>query len=465
MGIQTRTYLKGKFETGDKPTQQDFYDLLDSYIHSTDDPSKTLPAVSGQSGKILKTDGTNIAWSAESPFPEAPVNGKQYARKDSAWSEVTGKKVYKLDANTTGYGSPVMTYSSVTQSALFAITANNGEWGEAADTPQYKYWWYGGSWQYMEASQFGLMPYVVGDNGEDEVRLIVNQTGAPAFIVFPGGWDGVSGSIPLTFDRTAWLNTLGMDFPYVIDTSRGRGAWITAEDWTVGSRRYITPMAHLTNSGGAGWFFNYKTHIGFEFYPSGWQQNAPNTWGRYAWGIEDGMGLLFGENNSGDGQGDGWGNEPSLNHLGEMKRYTLSEDQFNNLGTGTIVGVLNDLTNVDANPLDGEYLVWNAGLGQWVAGTIMMPQPLTHITDMDMGDIYNILAITPTSTSNYVYTNGKLMSYDEVRNGTTYHIANTYDVNGRLSYSTIIGGAIVMYGTTYSYDVNGNLTGTILALD
>lgn len=36
MAVQTRTYLKGKFETGDKPQEQDFADWIDSFVHKTE---------------------------------------------------------------------------------------------------------------------------------------------------------------------------------------------------------------------------------------------------------------------------------------------------------------------------------------------------------------------------------------------------------------------------------------------
>lgn len=35
MAIQTAEYLKGKFEKGDLPTQEDFTDLIDSSINSS----------------------------------------------------------------------------------------------------------------------------------------------------------------------------------------------------------------------------------------------------------------------------------------------------------------------------------------------------------------------------------------------------------------------------------------------
>jgi hypothetical protein len=35
--IQVRAFLKSLFQTGDKPTEQDFADLIDSYLHKTED--------------------------------------------------------------------------------------------------------------------------------------------------------------------------------------------------------------------------------------------------------------------------------------------------------------------------------------------------------------------------------------------------------------------------------------------
>jgi hypothetical protein len=40
MPIKTRVYLKGKFENGDYPNENDFIDLFDSYWHQTED---TIP--------------------------------------------------------------------------------------------------------------------------------------------------------------------------------------------------------------------------------------------------------------------------------------------------------------------------------------------------------------------------------------------------------------------------------------
>lgn len=40
MAIQTRAYLLTRFQNGDKPTEDDFEDLIDSYLHLSDDPLK-----------------------------------------------------------------------------------------------------------------------------------------------------------------------------------------------------------------------------------------------------------------------------------------------------------------------------------------------------------------------------------------------------------------------------------------
>ena len=59
MAIQTRTYLKTKFEAGDKPTQQDFYDLLDSVRLK----SESVPVSSVTYGMLaLSISAGTISW-------------------------------------------------------------------------------------------------------------------------------------------------------------------------------------------------------------------------------------------------------------------------------------------------------------------------------------------------------------------------------------------------------------------
>lgn len=45
MGVQTKTYLKARFEAGDIPTEQDFIDLIDTFV----DQPKTETLVDGAS--------------------------------------------------------------------------------------------------------------------------------------------------------------------------------------------------------------------------------------------------------------------------------------------------------------------------------------------------------------------------------------------------------------------------------
>jgi len=58
MAQQTVTYLKGKYNTGDMPTEQDFHDWLDSYFHKTD----TVPKAQIEDGEpitqLIATNGT-----------------------------------------------------------------------------------------------------------------------------------------------------------------------------------------------------------------------------------------------------------------------------------------------------------------------------------------------------------------------------------------------------------------------
>ena len=45
--VKTRQQLKDKFVTGAKPTQQDFHDLLDAYLHKNDEPSGGVQSGTG----------------------------------------------------------------------------------------------------------------------------------------------------------------------------------------------------------------------------------------------------------------------------------------------------------------------------------------------------------------------------------------------------------------------------------
>lgn len=65
--IQSLTYLKGKFETGDTPTQQDFIDLFDSLMHYTE----TLGAY-----QVLKRDDTSGA-AAGLTVPSSTLVGRK----------------------------------------------------------------------------------------------------------------------------------------------------------------------------------------------------------------------------------------------------------------------------------------------------------------------------------------------------------------------------------------------------
>lgn len=64
MTLQNRATLKTKFETGDIPTQQDFFDLIESLFNKIDDSNVTVPPLTGNAGKVLTTNGVSTSWTA-----------------------------------------------------------------------------------------------------------------------------------------------------------------------------------------------------------------------------------------------------------------------------------------------------------------------------------------------------------------------------------------------------------------
>lgn len=75
MAEKTRTYLKGKFESGDTPTEQDFIDLIDSNPNFTDDKDYygienniTAYAGGGQTNAYELTNKINVVITAVNPY-------------------------------------------------------------------------------------------------------------------------------------------------------------------------------------------------------------------------------------------------------------------------------------------------------------------------------------------------------------------------------------------------------------
>lgn len=55
--MKTITKLKEQFQTGDKPTQTDFYDWMESYWHKDESPQIKLTTVSEITNQTLATNG------------------------------------------------------------------------------------------------------------------------------------------------------------------------------------------------------------------------------------------------------------------------------------------------------------------------------------------------------------------------------------------------------------------------
>lgn len=101
MTTRNKTDLKTYFETGDIPTQQNFYDLIESMLNRIDDAHVVLPPLAGNAGKVLTTNGISTSWSTSvgggGGITEAPSNGNQYVRKDAAWSTISNLPWSALD--------------------------------------------------------------------------------------------------------------------------------------------------------------------------------------------------------------------------------------------------------------------------------------------------------------------------------------------------------------------------------
>lgn len=96
MAIQTIAYLKSKFETGDKPTQQDFYDLLDTMFSlggSSFDPSSiTQNLIFQATTELRKLERTY-----------SPTSGTTYSEKLELSDGVTTVENKKVDGSGTRY--------------------------------------------------------------------------------------------------------------------------------------------------------------------------------------------------------------------------------------------------------------------------------------------------------------------------------------------------------------------------
>ena len=103
MARKTKTELKRLFEMGDKPTQEDFQALIDETYNSAE---SILPPVENNAGKFLATDGIETSWQTITiptvPVNEAPIDGRQYSRKNAGWSETVVPTVPVLEAPVDG---------------------------------------------------------------------------------------------------------------------------------------------------------------------------------------------------------------------------------------------------------------------------------------------------------------------------------------------------------------------------
>lgn len=107
MSVQTKTYLKSRFETNDIPTQTDFEDVFDSYVHVNDGKREfvdvgaiTIPAGTVLEKIFLRTKGAgNIRIGTTNGgseiMPDTPVvNAEDYIFIIDQWANLTSKTIY-----------------------------------------------------------------------------------------------------------------------------------------------------------------------------------------------------------------------------------------------------------------------------------------------------------------------------------------------------------------------------------
>lgn len=293
--MSDKTTLKTKFETGDKPSQVDFYDLIDSCFN--DEGITSLPDQTDKTLFSLVSNGTSAYWEYQ-----------------------TNREVsYTIDASTTGIG---ITFETVYDTEVeFETDSGNyipETWVKITN-------YYGSGVQSVYISTDGtpdsyyhndmsFSPYIAYSNGESRLLCKCPDQNCNTYII-----------LPTSTDYPEICQTIETDFRYFLDSSTSR-AYVFCKEL-----RNTNFVNQFTNSDLGNYFKIYKNqHIEFEFYGEGGEI------GSYVdmyWVPTGKLGLLFQEDNY-----SGWGNNASINSSGDLTRYTLSQTEYE--GTTSI-----DITN------------------------------------------------------------------------------------------------------------------------
>lgn len=95
MAIQTRAYLKTKFENGDKPPETDFHDWLDSYWHKSEVPNGVSVVGAPGGGSYALPAGTLL----ESIVVYGPTPGVITIEKSLAGGDLFTAEPYTTTGN------------------------------------------------------------------------------------------------------------------------------------------------------------------------------------------------------------------------------------------------------------------------------------------------------------------------------------------------------------------------------
>lgn len=94
MTYRDKNYLKTRFESGDKPSQNDFHDLIDS-THNSAGLEAVLPDQTGNEGKFFSTNGVTATWQSvpSSAVIVIPSGSVSSTNLDSAIREIDLEKL------------------------------------------------------------------------------------------------------------------------------------------------------------------------------------------------------------------------------------------------------------------------------------------------------------------------------------------------------------------------------------
>lgn len=310
MAKKSAAYLRSRFESGDKPTQADFIDLIDSLLEVPFfdlDPNTTGPGITVTYRDVVDQAALPVP-TVEGEWAKL-VNGEFYRATDVLSWEFKGTRNFELPpylAGSNGEGRirirPELYLDPVVwpPTEIFATVTVWDEWGTLETAPM-------GAWVYYSTDNAYLQKIETGWRylTTPEERT----TSTDCFIRLPHDYTDPA--------ELAVIRSIGLDAQIYIDTSLNNADNYVLGEFTRSSGDRFFPSVGITTYA---FKFGAKEHVAFECYIE--EFNDIITYCR--WTPVGFTAVLF---HSCDG--DGWGNGIDVGPSGLAKRYTLGEDQYN----------------------------------------------------------------------------------------------------------------------------------------